>query len=316
MLMAPATLGVAAVQVNVVVNSSFASLISDGALSWLSYAFRLMQLPIGVFGVAVGTTALTHLSRDAARDDWDLAAGDAAPRTADGPVPDRPVDGRPGAARRADHPPHLPARPVLAARDASRRRARSPATPLAWSLTPPSRSSRRRSTRSAARACRSPASVTRRRGRTWSGTSPTFRRFGHVGPGARDVAGGAGELLGAGAGVPERRSTASSRAIWSSPLLRDRRGRRHHGRRRLARLVRALELLAGRGHRDVRRSRPSCPSPSAPPSTSPPPAPSASRRRAACLPFSSLEVARGPFPAAIVSCGMRSRGPRKYCIGE
>jgi putative peptidoglycan lipid II flippase len=70
-LMAPATLGVAAVQVNVVVNSSFASLISDGALSWLSYAFRLMQLPIGVFGVAVGTTALTHLSRDAARQDWD-----------------------------------------------------------------------------------------------------------------------------------------------------------------------------------------------------------------------------------------------------
>jgi putative peptidoglycan lipid II flippase len=70
-LMAPATLGVAAVQVNVVINSSFASLISDGALSWLSYAFRLMQLPIGVFGVAVGTTALTHLSRDAAAQDWD-----------------------------------------------------------------------------------------------------------------------------------------------------------------------------------------------------------------------------------------------------
>jgi len=70
-LMAPATLGVAAVQINVVVNSSFASLVSDGAISWLSYAFRLMQLPIGVFGVAVGTTALTHLSRDAANADWD-----------------------------------------------------------------------------------------------------------------------------------------------------------------------------------------------------------------------------------------------------
>jgi putative peptidoglycan lipid II flippase len=69
-LMAPATLGVAAVQINVVVNSSFASLISDGAISWLSYAFRLMQLPIGVFGVAVGTTALTHLSRDSASRDW------------------------------------------------------------------------------------------------------------------------------------------------------------------------------------------------------------------------------------------------------
>ena len=76
-LMAPATLGVAAVQINVVVNSSFASLISDGAMSWLSYAFRLMQLPIGVFGVAVGTTALTHLSRDAAAQDWDSAARDA-----------------------------------------------------------------------------------------------------------------------------------------------------------------------------------------------------------------------------------------------
>jgi len=60
-LMAPATLGVAAVQINVVVNSSFASQLSDGAISWLSYAFRLMQLPIGVFGVAVATTALTHL---------------------------------------------------------------------------------------------------------------------------------------------------------------------------------------------------------------------------------------------------------------
>jgi putative peptidoglycan lipid II flippase len=71
MLMAPATLGVAAVQVNVVVNSAFASLISDGALSWLSYAFRLMQLPIGVFGVAVGMTALTELSDHAAGEDWD-----------------------------------------------------------------------------------------------------------------------------------------------------------------------------------------------------------------------------------------------------
>jgi len=69
-LMAPATLGVAAVQINVVINSSFASLVSDGAISWLSYAFRLMQLPIGVFGVAVGTTVLTHLSRDAAQSDW------------------------------------------------------------------------------------------------------------------------------------------------------------------------------------------------------------------------------------------------------
>jgi putative peptidoglycan lipid II flippase len=69
MMIAPAALGVAAVQVNVVVNTTFASLISDGAISWLSYAFRLMQLPIGVFGVAVGTTALTELSADASKGD-------------------------------------------------------------------------------------------------------------------------------------------------------------------------------------------------------------------------------------------------------
>jgi putative peptidoglycan lipid II flippase len=74
-LMAPATLGVAAVQINVVINSSFASLVSEGAISWLSYAFRLMQLPIGVFGVAVSTTALTHLSRDAATNDLASLAG-------------------------------------------------------------------------------------------------------------------------------------------------------------------------------------------------------------------------------------------------
>ena len=69
-LMAPATLSVAAVQINVVVNTSFASLCAEGSISWLGYAFRLMQLPIGVFGVAIGTTSLTHLARDAAANDF------------------------------------------------------------------------------------------------------------------------------------------------------------------------------------------------------------------------------------------------------
>ena len=68
-LMAPATLGVAAVQINVVVSTSFASMGAPGSISWLGYAFRLMQLPIGVFGVAIATTTLTHLSRDAADGD-------------------------------------------------------------------------------------------------------------------------------------------------------------------------------------------------------------------------------------------------------
>jgi putative peptidoglycan lipid II flippase len=68
-LMAPATISVAAVQINVVVSTSFASLGAEGSISWLGYAFRLMQLPIGVFGVAIGTTSLTHLARDAAAGD-------------------------------------------------------------------------------------------------------------------------------------------------------------------------------------------------------------------------------------------------------
>jgi putative peptidoglycan lipid II flippase len=68
-LMAPATIGAAAVQVNVFVNSNFASYLGDGPVSWLNVAFRFMQLPIGLFGVAVGTVALPTLSRHAAHED-------------------------------------------------------------------------------------------------------------------------------------------------------------------------------------------------------------------------------------------------------
>ncbi|MGH7896040.1 MAG: murein biosynthesis integral membrane protein MurJ, partial [Candidatus Binatia bacterium] len=68
-LMAPATIGAAAVQVNVFVNSNFASYLGNGPVSWLNVAFRFMQLPIGLFGVAVGTVALPALSRQVAQDD-------------------------------------------------------------------------------------------------------------------------------------------------------------------------------------------------------------------------------------------------------
>ena len=69
-LMAPATVGLAAVQVNVFVNSIFASY-QPGAVSWLEYAFRILYLPIGLFGVAVGTVATSGLARRAAEDDMD-----------------------------------------------------------------------------------------------------------------------------------------------------------------------------------------------------------------------------------------------------
>jgi putative peptidoglycan lipid II flippase len=76
-LMGPAILGNAAVQINVMVNTSFAAHISDpirgydGPMSWLSYAFRFMQLPLGVFGVAIGSATLPSISRSAADGNWD-----------------------------------------------------------------------------------------------------------------------------------------------------------------------------------------------------------------------------------------------------
>ncbi len=69
LLMAPATLGAAAVQINVLVNNNFASYLGDGAVSWLNVAFRFMQLPIGVFGVAISFVSLPVLSRHVARND-------------------------------------------------------------------------------------------------------------------------------------------------------------------------------------------------------------------------------------------------------
>ena len=65
-LMAPAAIGAAAVQVNVLVNNNFASYLGDGPVSWLNVAFRFMQLPIGVFGVAVASVTLPLISRHAA----------------------------------------------------------------------------------------------------------------------------------------------------------------------------------------------------------------------------------------------------------
>ena len=76
-LMVPAILGNAAVQINVMVNTNFASSISDpirgldGPVSWLSYAFRFMQLPLGLFGVAMASATLPSIARSVARGDMD-----------------------------------------------------------------------------------------------------------------------------------------------------------------------------------------------------------------------------------------------------
>lgn len=75
-LMGPAIVGNASVQVNVMVNTNFASTITDatghvinGPVSWLGYAFRFMQLPLGLFGVAIASATLPAVSRSAALGD-------------------------------------------------------------------------------------------------------------------------------------------------------------------------------------------------------------------------------------------------------
>jgi putative peptidoglycan lipid II flippase len=70
-IMAPAVIAASAVQVNVMVNTSFATHLTQiegqaGAVTWLNNAFRLMQLPLGMFGVAIATVTLPLLSKNAA----------------------------------------------------------------------------------------------------------------------------------------------------------------------------------------------------------------------------------------------------------
>jgi putative peptidoglycan lipid II flippase len=69
LLMGPATIGLAATNVNVIVASRIASSFVEGSVTWLYCAFRLMQLPIGVFGVALATVSLPALSRAAVAED-------------------------------------------------------------------------------------------------------------------------------------------------------------------------------------------------------------------------------------------------------
>jgi putative peptidoglycan lipid II flippase len=72
-LMGPAILAGASVQVNVLVNTNFAAGLRDaaghvlnGPVSWLSYAYRFQQLPLGLFGISIASATLPRISRSAA----------------------------------------------------------------------------------------------------------------------------------------------------------------------------------------------------------------------------------------------------------
>ena len=70
LLMGPGTIGMAATQINVFVNTVLATSQGTGAVSWLDFAFRLMYLPIGLFGVSIATAATPAISRMVAEHDF------------------------------------------------------------------------------------------------------------------------------------------------------------------------------------------------------------------------------------------------------
>jgi putative peptidoglycan lipid II flippase len=66
-LMLPAIFGVSIAQVNLLVNTLLASFLITGSVSWLYYSDRLMEFPLGIFGIALATVILPALSRHHAR---------------------------------------------------------------------------------------------------------------------------------------------------------------------------------------------------------------------------------------------------------
>ncbi len=153
-LMGPGTIGLAATQVNLFVNTLLATGEGTGAASWLTYAFRLMYLPIGLFGVSIATVVLPAAARHAALEDRCGGPADGVARTGTDAGAERSGDDRLDRARGADCPRAVRARPVSAIRHRGGRRRRCGSTRSAWSATRRRGSRRRFSTRSAATACR------------------------------------------------------------------------------------------------------------------------------------------------------------------
>lgn len=71
MLMLPAVFGAAVYQLNIFIGTLLASYLPGGSVSYLYYADRIVQLPLGIFGIAVGTATLPSFSEQAARGDYE-----------------------------------------------------------------------------------------------------------------------------------------------------------------------------------------------------------------------------------------------------
>ncbi|MGM9572066.1 MAG: murein biosynthesis integral membrane protein MurJ, partial [bacterium] len=74
-LMLPAVIGLSIVQINLVINQNFASFLSEGSITALRFANRLIQLPYGLFASAIGIAIFPTLTKLAAKDCWDDMTG-------------------------------------------------------------------------------------------------------------------------------------------------------------------------------------------------------------------------------------------------
>ncbi|MBI4654396.1 MAG: murein biosynthesis integral membrane protein MurJ [Nitrospirae bacterium] len=75
-LILPATMGMAVAQINIFVSTILASYLPEGSITYLYYSMRLIQFPIGIFGVAMGMAVLPTLSEHAVKGEFDKLRGD------------------------------------------------------------------------------------------------------------------------------------------------------------------------------------------------------------------------------------------------
>ncbi|MBU4321318.1 MAG: murein biosynthesis integral membrane protein MurJ [Nitrospinae bacterium] len=75
-LMLPATMGMAVAQINIFISTILASYLAAGSITYLYYSMRLIQFPIGIFGVAMGMAVLPTLSEHAVKGDYDKLRDD------------------------------------------------------------------------------------------------------------------------------------------------------------------------------------------------------------------------------------------------
>lgn len=68
-LMLPAIFSVSVTQINLLLDSLFASFLAVGSVSWLYYSDRLVEFPLGILGMALATVILPHLARNYAAED-------------------------------------------------------------------------------------------------------------------------------------------------------------------------------------------------------------------------------------------------------